>query len=648
MKWFCYVVWFYILLSVAAKAAQPPVDSLKAVLDVSKSIEVKIDVYNALCRYYWYQSLDSSAYYCDQALTLAKLHKYLQGEAVAQYEKGVIERIRGNYLKAAEFYVESLRLCKENGLDYYVAANYNALGVLYKITGEWNEALSYFYHALDVSSQDDRSKGSIFNNIGEIYLKQERYDSALHYCQLSAQIREDSPNLSNKIKTYINLGEIYRKLSQIDSSKYYFTNSVNLAVQISDELNHAKAYLGLAKIEMESGKFMRAIEYTQVAKSITTKIGAQQEYLQSLKMLTECYRELGKYKIALDYFQEYADLKALLINDEKAREINLLQLRNSEILNESLQNKMDLQAAALQAERNRSIMMVIGVSVLLVLAILFFILFRIKRSVSRKLSANNAEITAQNLKLNKLNDNIDARNRAIRIQNTALTRANDLKSKLISILSHDLRSPINSLSALLPLFEASAVSQEEFQKMMPELRHRVDVTQNFLNTLLYWAKTQIQEDSIEIEQVDVKSLIDETLSLMEPQFERKKLKVINEVPDEVILQTDRTILLVVLKNLISNAIKFSNEGGEIKIYYSKGIENKLCIQDHGVGMTEETAAGIFEFNFSNSKVGTKGETGTGIGLSFAKELMHKIKGDIEVASEYNKGSTFCLSFSSQN
>ncbi|MEP2772108.1 MAG: tetratricopeptide repeat protein [Fulvivirga sp.] len=613
-------------------------------LDRSETIEDKIDIYNALCRYYWYQSLDSSSYYCNLAQDLSITHNYTLGEAVARYKKGVIERIQGNYLKAAKHYVESLRLSKENGFDYYVAANYNALGVLYKVTEEWDEALNYFFHALEVSETNPRSKSSIYNNIGEIFLNKGQYDSALHYCQISAQLREDSPNPSNKIKTYINLGEIWFELAQLDSGRYYFDQSVDLALAIDDDLNQAKAYLGLAKIALEESNFLRSVEYSQVAKSITTKIGAQQEYLQSIELLAASYKALNQHKIALDYFQEYSDLKAVLINNAKAREINLLQLRNAEIWNESLQSKLELQEAELRAERNRNILMIAGVLILLVLAILFFVLFRVKRSVTKKLRANYAEISEQNNRLNVLNKDVDARNRAIQIQNAALTKANELKSKLISILSHDLRSPINSLSALLPLLEASSISPEEFQKILPELKSRVNVTQDFLNTLLYWAKTQIQEDSIEVEQVNVKALIDDTIDLMLPQLERKKLQIINEIDPEYCIDTDKAILMVIFKNLLSNAIKFSHEGGKIKAYNNKDQKNGICIQDYGVGISEEIRSSIFDFNFGQTRPGTQGEIGTGIGLSFVKELMHKINGDIDVESAKDEGSTFCLCF----
>ncbi len=644
MKRYYYVVWLYFISVGIVSAKQPPVDSLKVALEKSSAIEDKIDIYNALCRYYWYQSLDSSSYYCNLAQKLSITHGYILGEAVARYKKGVIERIKGNYLKAAKHYVESLRISKENGFDYYVAANYNALGVLYKVTEEWDDALNYFFHALEVSETNPRSQSSIYNNIGEIYLNQGKYDSALHYCQISAKLRESSPNPSNRIKTYINLGEIYQQLVMLDSATYYFDHSAALALSIDDELNQAKAYLGLAKVASGKKKFLRSVEYAQVAKSITTKIGAQQEYLQSLELLASSYKSLNQYKIALDYFQEYSDLKALLINNAKAKEINLLQLRNAEIWNESLQSKLELQEADLRAERNRNILMIVGVLILLVLSILFFILFRVKRSVSRKLRANYAEISEQNNRLNNLNKDVDSRNRAIEMQNAALTKANQLKSKLISILSHDLRSPINSLSALFPLLESSSVSPEEFQKVLPELKNRVNVTQDFLNTLLYWAKTQIQEDSIEVEEVNIKSLIDDTIDLMRPQLEAKKLQITNSIDSVFTISTDKAILMVIIKNLMSNAIKFSQEGGEIKAFLADEKRKLICIQDYGIGISEELRKSIFDFNFGQTRPGTNGEVGTGIGLSFVKELMHKINGDIEVESVKDEGSTFCLYF----
>jgi signal transduction histidine kinase len=224
-----------------------------------------------------------------------------------------------------------------------------------------------------------------------------------------------------------------------------------------------------------------------------------------------------------------------------------------------------------------------------------------------------------------------------------LVTANTVKDRLLSVMSHDIKSPLNSLRGILQIFNKGAISQEEFAHFTKHIEGDLNKTSILVENILYWTANQLKGVQVKMENFDLSTLITENVQLFQTIASNKKISVVHESPGRLVVNTDRNIINLVLRNLISNAIKFSFEGSSIDISVAR--ENghvRIQVRDEGVGMDDKTLQTIFEPELSVSKSGTENETGTGLGLGLCQEYLLLAGGVLEAKSEPGKGSTFTM------
>lgn len=230
-----------------------------------------------------------------------------------------------------------------------------------------------------------------------------------------------------------------------------------------------------------------------------------------------------------------------------------------------------------------------------------------------------------------------------------ITKENELRQlidsnhQVLSVLSHDLRTPIISLNALTRLALKSNVSREEFEALLPKLHERSRQTLDLLDTTLYWAKSNFSGIQINLVNVDVREAVESVLQVYNNACIAKQLSVTVQLNHESLV-TDNEILIIVIRNLLSNAIKFTPDGGRIVI--SASTDNtmySLCVADTGIGLTQEDIAKILNDTHISS-AGTAQEKGHGMGLRLCRQLLQKVKGTMEITSEPGKGTRVCVVF----
>jgi PAS domain S-box-containing protein len=225
-------------------------------------------------------------------------------------------------------------------------------------------------------------------------------------------------------------------------------------------------------------------------------------------------------------------------------------------------------------------------------------------------------------------------------KSTELEDLNKLKDKLLSIVSHDFRSPLNSLRGTLSLFLNGVISNDELGKLTESLMEKLDNTYNLLENLLNWAKSQMQGTKVYIKEINLKSISEDCVGLLSPIAEKKLVKINNNIGYRSKAMADNEMIKLVMRNLISNAIKFSSAGDQIELDARVNCEKIIVsIQDSGTGISNENQDRIFRpENFST--VGTSNEAGMGLGLLLCKDFVEKNGGKIWFESEFEKGSTF--------
>ncbi len=221
---------------------------------------------------------------------------------------------------------------------------------------------------------------------------------------------------------------------------------------------------------------------------------------------------------------------------------------------------------------------------------------------------------------------------------------NDDKSKLFSILGHDLRSPLSGLNAIIYILKnhRQGMSEEDISDCIHQLEQTSSNYNKLLEDVLTWSRLQLNKIPIEYQDLNVHILVKEISELYSEQVQKKKIWIHNQIPENLEIRSDKGMLQAVFRNLISNAIKFTSEGGDIWLHYrSDKAYHFIDVKDNGVGMSDAVVRTLFT-NSTISMAGTNNEAGTGLGLSICKEFLSKDDAQLFVESVEGKGSVFTI------
>lgn len=226
-----------------------------------------------------------------------------------------------------------------------------------------------------------------------------------------------------------------------------------------------------------------------------------------------------------------------------------------------------------------------------------------------------------------------------------LKEANATKDKFFSIIAHDLRNPFNAIIGFSNLLINSyeAMDEQERKSIIQNISEASERTYKLLQNLLDWARSQTDKLEIKPRVIDVCVVVNEVIAELKTNADNKEISIVSDIPFNTPVTADENILKTVLRNLVSNGIKFTNPGGSIRIYSdNKNHHTLICIEDTGIGIDEDVRKNLFNLDFQHRKTGTGGETGTGLGLVLCKEFIDRSGGRIWVESKPGKGSCFCI------
>lgn len=216
------------------------------------------------------------------------------------------------------------------------------------------------------------------------------------------------------------------------------------------------------------------------------------------------------------------------------------------------------------------------------------------------------------------------------------------KNQFFSILAHDLRNPLNGFITMTDLIgqKYMDLSMAKLIGMISKLNSSAKELNELLSNLLNWSR--VRTGQIELNKVDqsIRDVVTKVVSLLTPQADSKNISISTSIKPKSYAKIDSFVVDTVLRNLISNAIKFTNNGGEIKISFND--EGIISVQDNGIGMDQNTQDALFNFSNRSSSLGTNNEKGTGLGLKLCKDIAMMHGGDLKVSSELGKGSRFDL------
>lgn len=552
---------------------------------------------------------------------------------------GSIKMNLGDFDSSIYYYYKAEKLFKKEKNYLRLSMLYNSLGIVYKNINKYKLSLHFYkkgIQAIDSSSYKSILQ-SILANIAELYFDQELYDSAyIYYMRTLESIDSTNNPLSyyfqiNNIGNYfLETGKYKKAISyyeKVHHSKYF---NINKKLKTAVVINIGNAYYNLGKLDsayiltnlgLKYAKEYHLLEFEKNGYNILTSI-------DTLK---------NNWKRAYHHHLKYQAIEDSLINKKTLFTIDSLHSA-MELDKHIVQNK--LLKRENEANKKEVSIQRIGL-LLLVLTLLFItiILAVVKR--------NKEKVTKLYIDLAEKNKIISEQNAILKQTNKELEHLNQMKTKFFSIVSHDLKSPFNSIIGFLEIlnsqYEDISIREEEKQKIIRLLLNASEVAYNLLQNLLNWSLVQQGKIIVKKQPVKILPVIDNSINLHHLSSKQKNITIETDIEPNLLLNTDKQLLNNIVNNLLNNAIKFSYSGGGIKIFTERSDEHiKICISDNGTGIPKDKIANLFYEGSTYKQKGTNQESGTGLGLVLCKEYATLLGGTIEVKSKQGIGSCFCI------
>lgn len=593
------------------------IDYAQKGLDLAKSIHYDKGIATSYgCIGYCYLMLDNrKAYeYTNNALKLRQKIGDKSGIATSLNVLGVLYYYTGNYLTAIDYHLKAMEIREELHEEMKLAGSYNNLALIYIALGNYDAALDYLIKALNINIKNGRTKNATINdNIGDVYSKMGNYKKALEYFNKSLAISKVTGYKKTEANSYFNFARVYHRMKDTTNAFKYYRLSLNLYTEIEEPHGIANTENGMAMLYSENKDFKNALPHALIALKHAEKITSLDNIYNSANVLQQCYADIGDYKKAYKYMTIFHEMSDSLMNNDKYKRIARVESNY----------KMERIKKEKEAEISKQQYFIIGLVIFLVFLIAFVIL--IIWDYKHKRQLNN--------QLNKLN---------LQLQDAVLT-----KDKFFSIIAHDLKSPFQGLMGFSQILEADYNSLSEIRKkeIIEDIEKLSVDTYKLLENLLEWANIQRGKIKINPVEINVYDELFSTIALLSQTAKNKNISLKNKLDENIVIKADKYMFQTIIRNLISNAVKFTKQSGTITIASNVTEETvAISVSDTGVGMKKNILDNLFILDKAVSTKGTENENGTGLGLLLCKEMIELHKGTINVKSELGKGSEFTITF----
>ncbi len=593
--------------------------------------------------------------------------------------------------KAKSFLQKSILTCKKTGNYKLLAKAYNIWGVLYRNISEYDSSYYKYKAALRYAllANDSIQIGYAYNNISGYYGYKNHLYLSLEYAYLAADIFRKINHKPGMAYAAVEIGLAYYYLKDYEKSEKYFKDVVKIRKESSDVEGTALAYVFLGAVALEQKKLTEAKKYLFIGykffvneKNNKKGLGAvlwrlaeidclenkndialkkyynalsnskQAKYypdiVNSYLGLSRCYYKKGKidstfhyldlaynlaneknYKIGFDktleqFYRTYSAIgnikktayyfkQLLKLRDSYYRKVTLM--RNEEFREISKIRDLEEKNIKLRIEvkKKRLLISLVWISLFLLFAFLIIVFIQ---------------------------------NKKIRYQGLQLSKTLEEKDKLMSIIANDLRNPFSSLLSYADYLLGELNRDYNIEEIKNGVSHMRGSAYNLLEmveNLLYWARLQTGRVQFNPANYKIAEIIEEAANYFKQSMTSKGITLEADVNPNYECYCDKELLTVILRNLISDSVKFSNAGDKIKIYAEAVPERNsinIIIENAGEGMTNENLAGIFSYNFSGNNDRSKAE----LGMLLVKEMTEINKGKIRIDSETEEEVKVVLSF----
>ena len=620
-------------------------DSLEATRDAKQKVDF-LNQISELCLTY---DLSLSLKSAKEASELSQRINYPEGLAMANKWLGKGNTARGKTSEALSSFMDALETYKVLNDSIDMADVYKNLANVYSNNGNSREAMRYYDIAMKIyqSLDDVRGEGDVLNNIGTIYLSMSDSDSALYYLEQSQLSYREIQDKSGMATTYTNMGFAYALKNEYEKAITYYQMSYDLALELDAKETIATALQNIGDGYMNLGDFDLAESNVKASLAISETEGYIYTTYIGSYTLGEIYEKSGRYKESIDWYhraenineelRSSATLNALM--DVQSRQLEESQAREIERINAANEERI-------QAEKFKNLLY-LSLAVLALVILLGLSYYFLKRHKAiMQIAMQSEEINKQKEQIEKQSEKIKQVNDTLRHRNARLRELNENKSYMMSVVAHDLKSPLNQINGLANVIKLDQDNLTETQK---ECLENIGASSQRLRLLvdkiLESRNIDKRQENITIEPIDINKIAGDLINDFETLATAKKIKIKSHSSiNGSRVKADKHYLRQVLDNLLSNAIKFSPPGEEVELnLHEEGDKVMAEVIDHGPGLTDGDKQKLFQEYAVLSAKPTGDESSTGLGLAIVKNYVEKMGGEMWCESNPGQGAAFKLS-----
>lgn len=539
----------------------------------------------------------------------------------------------------------ALKITKEQNLILEQATTYNYMGILNDSQKKYEAAIEYYQMALVLNEK----KGTEFNqistltNLGISQRRSKKYKDAYNSF-LKAKTLIDKGNIGYfKQSIYQNLAELTFEMKDYDNAETYIMQALSFSKGNNEMVLKRGLFFNLYEIYKNKGEFEKALKYADSARKLEIEVFSKEKVAEILNLQAKYDTKLKDEKIikqnALNLQQQQQleinkNQLALTIEQQKNAEL-LFNKRQNELQNEKklqgfvmeqdrLQAKLDKQTSdqrlsMQQGEIEDNQKFQLFLALVAAMAILVAILIFYNQRKTRRL------------------------NQLITQQKKDLENINGVKDRIFTIISHDMRAPVNTLISFNHLLEDHDLSSEKIRRYATEINKTLNHTSILMENLLNWSRSQLQGYQPNSHPHQLKAIAHQVIQTLTPQATKKGISLTDHIAADAIIYADADMTELIMRNILANAIKFTPNNGSIALHTRlMAKQTTFYIKDNGVGMSETLVTQLNSNDTTyhhSSQLGTNKEKGTGLGLMLCKAFTTLMHGEITVSSELGKGST---------
>ncbi len=571
--------------------------------------------------YYRSFDLERTRVLLQDALDLAQELKMDKTAAEGNNRLGLTCVLLGDYPAAAVYLNEARQFFERNGLKAGQSSVISNQALLYYHLEDYDRSLELNRLALEMREELDLPGGiaTNANNIGNILVQLNRdLDEAKKAYERAFAIFTEIGNIPDAAAACSNIAIIHMNRTEYQEAKRWSQQALTLINTTPTRVYHSSLYGTAANIRFHLNEYDSAFYFAEESIRLAQEHSQLHEEFGAYGTLHEVAKGAGDYPRALQALERSVALKDSIFNLERVAAI--AKVEQAALLE---QKDIELQTASEKGAMQRRVNIYITFALVFALALIvsLFSAFRHNQKTNVLLVKQKAILQEQAEKLEALNRD---------------------KNRLFGVISHDLRGPIANLGGLLELLNQKDLTAQEFQSLTGQLNTHFGHLSSSLDNLLLWSSNQMKGLASEPRRFDLSEVCDEVADFLSGVAKSKGITLQNTVAPDLVVYADPEQIKVVIRNLVSNAIKFTPADGLVTISAQSGFASKMqiSVSDSGIGMSDEHQKKLLKAEESISTFGTRGERGTGLGLSLCRDFVRGNHGNFWFESTPGKGSTF--------